>query len=65
MYYGTPPIVTNGLVLNLDAQSPQSIPLDPTVNLVTINPTPINNLTGYDYAYGSPTASYNAVSQSV
>jgi len=33
MYYGTPPIVTNGLVLNLDAQSPQSIPVDPTVNL--------------------------------
>ena len=65
MYYGTPPIVTNGLVLNLDAQSPQSIPLDPTVNLVTINPTPINNLTGYDYAYGAPTASYNAVSQSI
>jgi hypothetical protein len=32
MYYGTPPIVTNGLVLNLDAQSPQSIPLDPTIN---------------------------------
>jgi hypothetical protein len=33
MYYGTPPIVTNGLVLNLDAQNPQSIPLDPTVNV--------------------------------
>jgi hypothetical protein len=33
MYYGTPPIVTNGLVLNLDAQNPQSIPLDPTINL--------------------------------
>jgi hypothetical protein len=33
MYYGTPPIVTNGLVLNLDTQSPQSIPLDPTVNI--------------------------------
>jgi hypothetical protein len=33
MYYGTPPIVTNGMVLNLDPQSPQSIPLDPTVNL--------------------------------
>jgi len=33
MYYGTPPIVTNGLVLNLDTQSPQSIPLDPTINL--------------------------------
>jgi hypothetical protein len=65
MYYGTPPIVTNGLVLNLDAQNPQSIPLDPTVNLIRINPTPISNLTGYDYAYGSPTASYNAVSQSV
>jgi hypothetical protein len=32
MYYGTPPIVTNGLVLNLDTQSPQSIPADPTVN---------------------------------
>jgi len=32
MYYGTPPIVTNGLVLNLDTQSPQSIPLDPTIN---------------------------------
>jgi hypothetical protein len=33
MYYGTPPIVTNGMVLNLDTQSPQSIPLDPTINL--------------------------------
>jgi hypothetical protein len=32
MYYGTPPIVTNGLVLNLDTQNPQSIPLDPAVN---------------------------------
>jgi hypothetical protein len=65
MYYGTPPIVTNGMVLNLDSLNPQSIPVDPTVNLVTINPTPINNLTGYDYAYGAPTVSYNAVSQSV
>jgi hypothetical protein len=36
MYYGTPPIVTNGLVLNLDAQNPQSIPLDPTVNLFNL-----------------------------
>jgi len=32
MYYGTPPIVTNGLVLHLDTLNPQSIPLDPTVN---------------------------------
>jgi len=36
MYYGTPPIVTNGLVLHLDAKNPQSIPLDPTVNNVLI-----------------------------
>jgi hypothetical protein len=36
MYYGTPPIITDGLVLNLDAQSPQSIPLDPTVNLFNL-----------------------------
>ena len=32
MYYGTPPIVTNGLMLHLDTLNPQSIPLDPTVN---------------------------------
>jgi hypothetical protein len=32
MYYGTPPIVTSGLVLYLDSKNPQSIPLDPTVN---------------------------------
>jgi len=37
MYYGTPPIVTNGLVLNLDPQNPQSIPLDPTVNIFNIS----------------------------
>ena len=36
MYYGTPPIITNGLVLNLDTQSPQSIPNDPTVNLFNL-----------------------------
>lgn len=58
-------IVTNGLVLNLDSLNPQSLPTDPVVNLVTINPTPINNLTGYEYSYGSPTASYNAASQSI
>lgn len=34
MIYGTPTIVTNGLVLNLDAANPKSIPLDPTVNLM-------------------------------
>jgi hypothetical protein len=45
MYYGTPPIVTNGMVLNLDAQSPQSIPLDPTVNLKTNS----QNFTGSGY----------------
>jgi hypothetical protein len=61
----SPKIVTDGLVLYLDAANPKSIPVDPTVNLITTNPTPINNLTGYDYAYGAPTASYNATSQSV
>jgi hypothetical protein len=61
----SPKIVTDGLVLYLDAANPKSIPNDPTVNLITTNPTPINNLTGYDYAYGAPTASYNATSQSV
>lgn len=34
MYYGTPPIVTNGLMLHLDTLNPQSIPLYPTVNNV-------------------------------
>lgn len=34
MIYGTPTIVTNGLVLNLDALNSKSIPLDPTVNQV-------------------------------
>jgi len=33
MIYGTPTIVTNGLVLNLDALNSKSIPVDPTVNL--------------------------------
>jgi hypothetical protein len=33
IYKNTPPIVTSGLVLNLDSLNPQSIPLDPTVNL--------------------------------
>lgn len=32
MYYGTSPIVTNGLMLHLDTLNPQSILLDPTVN---------------------------------
>jgi len=35
MYYGTPPIVTNGLVLNLDAYNSKAIPLPPTTNLFT------------------------------
>jgi hypothetical protein len=54
MYYGTPPIVTNGLVLNLDAQSPQSIPNDPTVNQAQ---SPFIFTAGY--AYGNVTASNN------
>jgi hypothetical protein len=54
MYYGTPPIVTNGLVLNLDAQSPQSIPNDPTVNQAQ---SPFVFTAGY--AYVNVTASNN------
>jgi hypothetical protein len=34
IYKNTPPIVTNGLVLNLDSLNPQSIPLAPTINNV-------------------------------
>jgi len=34
MIYGTPTIVTNGLVLALDAANSLSIPVDPTVNQV-------------------------------
>lgn len=48
MYYGTPPIVTNGLVLNLDAANSLSIPNDPVKNLLYTNGTytpSINNLT--------------------
>ena len=65
IYKNTSPIITNGLVLYLDATNWKSIPNDPAVNLVKTNPTPINNLTGYEYAYGSPTASYNVISQSI
>ena len=54
MYYGTPPIITNGLVLNLDAQSPQSIPVDPTVNQAQ---SPFIFTAGY--AYVNVTASNN------
>ena len=32
MYYGTPPIVTNGLMLHLDSLNPQSLPYIPTIN---------------------------------
>jgi hypothetical protein len=35
MYYGTPPIVTNGLVLNLDAANTKSLPAPPSTNLFT------------------------------
>jgi hypothetical protein len=48
MYYGTPPIVTNGLVLNLDAANSLSIPNDPVKNLLYTNGTytpSISNLT--------------------
>ena len=34
IYKNTPPIVTSGLVLNLDSLNPQSIPLAPTINNV-------------------------------
>ena len=48
MYYGTPPIVTSGLVLNLDAANSLSIPNDPVKNLLytdgTYTPS-ISNLT--------------------
>jgi len=39
MYYGTPPIVTNGLVLNLDADSQKA---QPTRNLLN-STTALNN----------------------
>lgn len=53
IYKNTSPIVTNGLVLCLDSLNPKSLPNDPTINLITDNPTPIN--TGS--IYSSP-ASY-------
>jgi hypothetical protein len=33
-FFGTPPIVTDGLVLNLDSFNTKSIPVDPTENLL-------------------------------
>jgi hypothetical protein len=44
MYYGTPPIVTNGLVLNLDAANSLSIPIDPTFNRAQ---SPLNFTSNY------------------
>jgi hypothetical protein len=74
IYKNTPPIVTNGLVLNLDSLNPQSIPLDPTVNLLG-NPSPLSasaGTTSYGdgtYAIGSGysnhTMSYSNTSQSL
>ena len=47
MIYGTPTIITNGLVLNLDVLNVKSIPNDPTINLITDNPTPTNTSSIY------------------
>jgi hypothetical protein len=66
MYYGTPPIVTNGLVLNLDPANSLSIPVDPTVNLIGSNPIPVNNTSSYQFVLAwNITGSYNATSQSI
>jgi hypothetical protein len=66
MYYGTPPIVTNGLVLNLDPANSLSIPVDPTVNLIGSNPIPVNNTSSYEFVLAwNITGSYNATSQSI
>jgi hypothetical protein len=59
MYYGTPPIVTNGLVLHLDTLNPQSIPLDPTVNQYT-NPEFLNNTGSWTFnSWTLPSHSYS------
>jgi len=69
IYKNTPPIVTSGLVLNLDSLNPQSIPLDPTVNLLG-NPSPLSASAG-TFSYGggtytiSPTLTNNSMSYSV
>jgi len=66
MYYGTAPIVTNGLVLNLDPVNNLSIPVDPTVNLIGSNPIPVNNTSSYQFVLAwNITGSYNAASQSI
>jgi hypothetical protein len=57
IYKNTPPIVTSGLVLNLDSLNPQSIPLDPTVNLKTNSQ---NFTSGYNLDTVSITGSFLA-----
>jgi hypothetical protein len=70
----SPKIVTDGLVLYLDAANPKSIPVDPTVNLLG-NPSPLSSSTGtttygsgtYEIGSGfsNHTMSYSNVSQSL
>jgi hypothetical protein len=70
----SPKIVTDGLVLYLDAANPKSIPVDPTVNLLG-NPSPLSSSAGtFSYGggtytigpgYTSHTMSYSAASQSL
>jgi len=58
--YGGANIVTDGLIVNLDPMNYKSLPSDPTVNLIQINPTPTGSTTGYAVGTVSYTASYNA-----
>jgi hypothetical protein len=50
-------IVTNGLVLNLDSLNPQSIPLDPTVNLLTNS----QNFTGSGWSSANMTVTTSSM----
>ena len=63
MYYGSPPILTNGLILNLDSLNPQSLPLDPTINLKTFSQDFTSSGANYSFDNITATTSFLAPNQ--